>query len=375
MQSNNKNVYILFKKLLTTPKILTILVTKKRLLKRFSKWRNHMATIKEIAEKAGVSVGTVSFILNGKSEKMRISAATQERVLEVARDLGYLPSISARRLRNSEEKQTPVITILWTLDARASLISRFLQGIQKRSSFKDGMFELLIQPYENGKLNEVESLNTGTRFNGAIIANASEEDLNYLEKTNLNVPIVLYQRYSKKYSTVNVDSKLSGKEVAEYLFEKGHKKVGLVVPTISSQAVDYRLEGFLKAVEDLGMENLYILRDTFTEQGGYSVIKSLAKKKKELPTALFFLSDPMAVGALLACHEFGIRVPDDLEIIGHDNDDQTAFTFPPLTTVHLPVEEMAVASVNQLLDIINHRLTTPVSLQFRSELVIRKSTK
>lgn len=334
-----------------------------------------MATIREIAEKAGVSVGTVSFILNGKAEKMRISAATQKRVLEVAKNLGYLPSISARRLRNSEEKQTPIITILWTIDARASLMSRFLQGIQKKSSFKDGMFELLIQPYENGKLNEVESLQTGTRFNGAIIANASEEDLKYLEKTNLKVPIVLYQRYSRRYSTVNVDSKLTGREVAEHLFEKGHKKVGIVVPTISSQAVDYRLEGFLSAVKDLGMENLYILRDNFTEEGGYSVVKSLVKEAKELPTALFFLSDPMAVGAILACHELGVRIPEELEIIGHDNDDQTAYTFPPLTTVHLPVEEMAVASVNQLLDIINHRLTTPVSLQFRSELVIRKTTK
>ncbi|WP_019153489.1 LacI family DNA-binding transcriptional regulator [Robertmurraya massiliosenegalensis] len=334
-----------------------------------------MATIREIAEKAGVSVGTVSFILNGKGDKMRISVATQERVLEAARELGYLPSISARRLRNSDEKKIPVITILWTLDARASLISRFLQGIQEKSLFKDGMFELLIQPYENGKIHEVESLHTGTRFNGAIIANASKEDLEYLERTNLNVPIVLYQRYSEKYCTVNVDSRLTGIEVAEYFASKGHKSVGIVVPEISSQAVDLRQEGFLEAVKNSGMINSQILRGDFSEEGGYSVIQSLVKRSKDLPTALFFLSDPMAVGAILACHEHGIRIPEDLEIIGHDNDEQTAYTYPPLTTVHLPVEEMAVACVNQLMELINHKVETTGSLEFKTELVKRKSSK
>ncbi len=332
-----------------------------------------MATIREIAEKAGVSSGTVSFILNGKGDKMRISEATQKRVLEVARELGYLPSISARRLRNNDDNKIPVITILWTLDARASLISRFLQGIQTKSLYKDGLFELLIQPYENDKLNEVESLHTGTRFNGAIIANASSEDLEYLERVDLKVPIVLYQRYSEKFNTVNVDSFLTGIEVAQFLARKGHEQVGIVVPDISSQAVDLRQQGFLKGVEECGMVNTHIQKGDFTEEGGYKVIQSLVKGSDELPAALFFLSDPMAMGALAACHDNGIRVPDDLEIIGHDNDEQTAYTVPALTTVHLPVEEMAVACINQLMNLINHKIQTPEALQYKTKLVRRTS--
>jgi LacI family transcriptional regulator len=332
-----------------------------------------MATIREIAEKAGVSSGTVSFILNGKASEMRISEATQKRVLKVARELGYLPSISARRLRNNDDSMIPVITILWTLDARASLISRFLQGIQTKSLYKDGQYELLIQPYENGKINEVESLHTGTRFNGAIVANASFEDLKYLESVDLKVPLVLYQRYSEKYSTVNVDSLVSGIEVAQFLEEKGHKKVGIVIPEISSQAVDLRYKGFLDTVEESGMVNTHILKGAFTEKGGYQVIRSMLEGSDELPNALFFLSDPMAMGALAACHENGIRVPEDLEIIGHDNDEQTAYSVPSLTTVHLPVEEMAVECINQLMKIINHEVETPENIRFRTNIVKRNS--
>ncbi|MCD8508690.1 MAG: LacI family transcriptional regulator [Bacillus sp. (in: Bacteria)] len=294
-------------------------------------------------------------------------------MLQVAKEIGYLPSISARRLRKTDDISRPIITILWTLDARASLISRFLQGLQEKSLYKDGLFELLIQPYENGKLNEVESLHTGTRFNGAIIANASSEDLDYIESVELKVPVVLYQRYSRKYSTVNVDSSLTGTEVAEYLAKQGHEKVGIVLPEISSQAVDLRKEGFLKGAKEFGVQVTHTLTGDFTEKGGYKVIQSIVLNRIESPTALFFLSDPMAMGAISACHEYGIRIPDDLVIIGHDNDEQTAYAYPALTTVHLPVEEMAFECVDLLMKIINHEIASPKSVEYKTHLVIRKS--
>src|SRR5699024_3344025 len=97
-------------------------------------------------------------------------------------------------------------------------------------------FELLIQPYENAKLEKVESLFTGNNFNGAIIANASDADLEFLELNNINVPIVLYQRHSNKYCTVVADSFNTGLDVANLLYSRGHKNVGIMEPDISSQA-------------------------------------------------------------------------------------------------------------------------------------------
>jgi LacI family transcriptional regulator len=337
---------------------------------------DNLASIKEIANSAGVSIGTASFVLNGKADQMRISKSTQEKVLRIAKELGYTPNISARRLRSGGEKVLPVIAILWPNDARASLLGRFLEGIQASKDQK-GEFELLIQPYENANLDKLTSLRTGTRFNGAIIAFASEADMEYLESNELNVPIVIYQRKSDKYSTVTVDSLAAGKRVAEVFWKKGHKIVGMIVPEFSSQAVLQRKEGFVKhsAYLSLELSHTNILSGGFSEEGGYQCVKNWLKIKQKLPTAIFSLTDEMAIGALAAFHEAGIRVPEDVEIIGYDNNEHTKFTIPSLSTVHLPVEEMATECVKTLLDLFEKRTKTPVQSSFESSIVFRKSCK
>lgn len=333
-----------------------------------------MASIKEIAKMAEVSVGTASIVLNGKGDQMRISQATQKKVLETAQRLGYRPNISARRLRSGSEKAVPVIAVLWTLDTRASLVSRFLRGIQPHLFNQARPFEMLVQPYEISKIDQIESLMTGTRFNGAIIANASERDQNYLENTDLNVPIVLYLRNSNKYSYVTANGYETGMNIAKLFAKRGHQKVGIVIPNISSQAIHLRKEGFLEGARIHGLElsPKHILFESFTEEGGYLVANDLLREG-EWPSALFFISDQMATGALVAFHEEGVKVPQDIEMMGHDNYDQARFTIPSLSTVHLPVEEMAGACVDILLDHIEHKVTSPVSVSFETELRIRQS--
>ncbi|ETI70164.1 LacI family DNA-binding transcriptional regulator [Neobacillus vireti] len=333
-----------------------------------------MASIKEIAKLAGISMGTASFVLNGKGDQMRISKATQEKVLAAAKELGYRPNISARRLRSEGEKVVPVIAILWTLDTRVSLISRFLEGIQGTFAGQGDGFELMVQPYENSKLDKLNSLITGTRFNGAIVANASDEDIAYLENNEINVPIVLYQRKSDKYSTVSVDSYQSGVMVADLFANRGHKTSGIILPNVSSQAVRLRKEGFMDRAHSYGLQvpSNHIVSGSFSEEGGYQCVKELISKG-ELPSSLFTLSDQMAVGALTALYEEGIRVPQDVEIMGHDNNENTKFTIPSLSTIHLPVEEMAAACVNMLMDLIEQKVKAPVSKLFNSSFVIRQS--
>jgi len=336
-----------------------------------------MTSIKEIASIAEVSIGTASFVLNGKGDQMRISKLTQERVLKIAKELGYTPNISARRLRTGGEKVLPVIAILWPNDARASLLGRFLEGIQEKLKLKDQKreFELLIQPYENENLDKLTSLVTGTRFNGAIIAFATDTDMEYLETNELNVPIVIYQRKSDKYSTVTVDSFSAGEKVADVFWKKGHKKVGVLIPKFSSQAVSQRKEGFEKrcAYHSLELSHTNILSGSFSEEGGYQCVKKWLKNEQKIPTAIFSLTDEMAIGALAAFHEAEIRVPEDVEIIGYDNNEHTKFTIPSLSTVHLPVEEMASQCVKTLLQLIEKRTKTPVQSSFESTIVFRKS--
>ncbi|OXM84023.1 LacI family DNA-binding transcriptional regulator [Paenibacillus rigui] len=334
-----------------------------------------MASIKEIARLANVSQGTASLVLNGKGEQYRISAATQQKILEAARELNYQPNISARRLRSGGETVLPIIALFWALDTRTVLISRFLKGFQHMLSSIEGEYELLIQPYVGNQLSEVRSLVTGTRFNGAVIANPTEKDEAFLEQAQLNVPIVLYQRGSEKYASVNVDSFKSGEAVAQLFADRGHRSIGAIVPDVSSRAIRLRKEGFLSKASQLGLEVRpeHVVFAEFSEHGGFDGIKRLLDQQGDPPTALFVISDQMAVGALSALHELGKSVPQDMELVGHDNDDVTQFTIPPLSTVHLPVEEMAGECVKLLIDLMHHKVAGATARWMDTHIVFRKS--
>ncbi|MEV5029360.1 LacI family DNA-binding transcriptional regulator [Paenibacillus sp. LPE1-1-1.1] len=334
-----------------------------------------MASIKEIAKLADVSQGTASMVLGGKGDHYRISAVTQQKIVEAAKQLNYQPNISARRLRSGGETVLPIIALFWSLDVRTALINRFLHGLQRAFHSLDQEYELLIQPYVGNKLCEVNSLLTGTRYNGAIIANPTELDEQFLEDANLLVPIVLYQRSSDKYSSVKVDSFKTGQEVAQLFASRKHLKVGVLVPDVSSNAIQLRLQGFTDKVKELGLElsEQHALYADFSEKGGYDAIHRLLVRGEKLPTAMFAISDQMAVGALKALHESGRKVPDEMEIVGYDDDAITKFTIPALSTVHLPVEEMAEACVNLLSDLMLYRSHEPISKLFESCLILRSS--
>lgn len=330
--------------------------------------------MKEIARQAGVSQGTASLVLNGKGDQYRIAAATQERIFEAARQLNYQPNISAKRLRSQGESVVPIIALFWTMDTRWELMGRFLKGVQAAVSKLETEHEIMIQPYVSSRLSEVKSLLTRTRFNGAIIANPTEEDEVYLEASDIPVPIVLFQRDSDKHSTVNVDNDESGRTVAGLLADRGHREAGLLVPNVSSRAVQLRRHGFLEecAARRLQVAESHTVLEDFSEEGGYRGVKRMAEGGC-LPSALFCLSDQMAVGALSALHELGIAVPERMEVVGHDDFETAKYSIPPLTTIHLPVEEMAASSVRLLADLMSRKASPPLSAQFEHRLVIRQS--
>ncbi|MDF2723249.1 MAG: LacI family transcriptional regulator [Paenibacillus sp.] len=333
-----------------------------------------MSNIKEIAALAKVSTGTASRVLNGKGDKFRISAPTQERIFAAARELDYRPNISARRLRSNGETVAPIIALFWTIDTRPRLIGRYLNGIQNAVHKLDNKFEISIQPYVRTMLHAEKSLLTGMRYNGAIVALSSEEDERYLEQADIKLPLVLYHRNSAKYCSVNVDHFLSGQKVANMFAKRGHRKVGVVVPDVSSTAVRLRLKGFVETSQELGLqvEENWIKYGSFSERGGYQAALAIFSQP-DRPSAAFCIGDQMAVGALYALYELNLPVPEQVEIVGHDDAAVSEFTIPPLSTVHLPVEEMAQACVRMVVDLISHKLTAPASQLFESTLITRKS--
>ena len=300
-----------------------------------------MATIKDVAKQAGVSVTTVSIIINGKAEERKISAATQQRVAEAMRDLGYQPNLSARRLR-SQENERPVIAFFWPLDYRVSILASFLNFIQIEIAESGFDCEMMIQTYENDKLEQYGTTFLKNGYSGAIMWHA-------LPKTSSGLrhlppyASVLINRESEHFSTVCTDNDEVGLMAATKIRQKGYTEAAIFASRHSYFATSQRVQAFISSCERLGIETdeKYILKGSSTRNGGYEIGKQYAALK-EPPKMIFCDSDAIALGALRAFHEEGISVPGDAELlsIGMLDPEAASYYVPSLSVVEMPNKEI-----------------------------------
>ena len=219
-----------------------ILVNKKRYKGEY------MATIKDVAKQAGVSVTTVSIIINGKAEERKISAATQQRVAEAMRDLGYQPNLSARRLR-SQENERPVIAFFWPLDYRVSILASFLNFIQIEIAESGFDCEMMIQTYENDKLEQYGTTFLKNGYSGAIIGACSAKDQQWLEGICPRMPVILINRESEHFSTVCTDNDEVGLMAATKIRQKGYSEAAIFASRHSYFATSQRVQAFISSCE------------------------------------------------------------------------------------------------------------------------------
>jgi len=146
-----------------------------------------LSTMKRIAEETNLSIGTVSLVLNGRGDELRISKKTQQLVLETARRLGYLPNVSARRLRQASGAAIPVIAAFWPTDLSPEIIGRFFAGAHRSMLQQENEFEMMIQPYRRSQIHKLRSVCDLGIYNGIIITGLSEADQRYLEEHPLGV--------------------------------------------------------------------------------------------------------------------------------------------------------------------------------------------
>jgi LacI family transcriptional regulator len=342
-------------------------------------------SLKAIAQRANTSVSTVSLVLNGRDGAARISAATRQQVLAAARELGYTPNLAARRLRSARGVPPLTIGVLLPLDERLTITVRAIGTIRATLDAwarAGGVAppDVLIEAYPGGRLADVRSLADNTRYNGAILFSTLPEDDRFLaEAGRLPVPLVLVQRSVAGHGWVNVDNRRVGQQVADHLLGLGHRRFALVAPSVAGAALDYRHEGFAAALAEVGVElpdNL-VERDAFSEAGGYAAARRLIDRLRTggalLPTAIYVTADLMAVGVVHALKEAGLWVPEDLAIVGTDDDPYAPFTDPPLTTVDICRHRSAELACALLLEQIRDREAAPRTELLASRLVVRRS--
>ncbi|MDL2318863.1 LacI family transcriptional regulator [Eubacteriales bacterium OttesenSCG-928-A19] len=305
-----------------------------------------MATIRELASEAGVSVSTASIVLRGEAKARKISETTQEKVWAAAKRVGYRPNVAARRLR-SRTDDALAISIFWASDFRAPMMVRFLRGLQSRILELGRKIDIMIHPYAVGAL--PDSLEALSVCNAAIVCNASSDDVAFLENMTLPIPVVLYNRRSSRLSAVCVDNEAMGTLPARIFASRGHARAVLLTGESSFPGMDSRESAFVSEAILRGMSVQRIVREHSMAGGfaGGEAIRDMAQR----PDSVFCISDVLAIGLLRAFLKAGIRVPEDVEVISIGNGDRDAeeYASTSLSVVHLPMERMAAACLDSAL--------------------------
>ncbi|MFV9997298.1 MAG: HTH-type transcriptional repressor PurR [Arsenophonus endosymbiont of Dermacentor nuttalli] len=330
-----------------------------------------MATIKDVAKLAGVSTTTVSHVIN----KTRfVAEETKTIVLAAIKTLNYSPSAVARSLKVNHTKS---IGLLATSN-EAPYFAEVIESIEN-NCFSQGYTLILCNSHKNlNKQQAYLQMLAQKRIDGLLVmcSEYPKQLLQMLEKYR-NIPMVVmdWRQAHGDFTDVIIDNAVYGGYLAgRYLIERGHRDLGIICGPLKHNTGSGRLQGFLNAMTEanIKLNNEWIVEADFEPGSGYDAMKQILNHQQR-PSAIFCGGDIMAMGAICAANELGIRVPQDISIIGYDNVRNARFLTPALTTIHQPKEHLGQMAFSMLLDrIINKRKDTQ-AIEIHPELIERRS--
>jgi LacI family transcriptional regulator len=325
-------------------------------------------TINDVAREAGVSVATVSKVINGR---YGVALATSERVQQVIDDLGYESSLVARSLRSH---RTNVIGIL--VAEFEPFSTEILKGTSQ--AITDTGYELLA--YSGGGRagttvgweRKYLSRLSGTLIDGAILVTPT------VVEPGASVPVVAIDPHTGPAGMPTVDSdNLAGARTAvRHLLGLGHRRIGFVGGRPDLESARQREDGYRSALAEAGIE----ADPRLMRVGGYRRASSVEPARElltldERPTAVFAANDLSALGVMDAAAELGLTVPDDVSLVGFDNVPESALTTPPLTTINQPIQQMGSAAVDLLIHLMDGSGDRDTHVRLPTALVERGSTR
>lgn len=333
-----------------------------------------MTTIKDIAKRAKVSMATVSRVLN-YDPNISVSEQTRKKIFEVAQELNYktLKERSGQTIKSGFR----IGLLNWYTDQEELLDPYYLAirlGIE-RECYARHIELVKMYIYEQGN-----GINNQVNVDGIIaIGRYQKEDLECLSQYTKHIVFVDSSPDEQLYDSVVIDLKQAVFDVLNYLVSLGHEKIAYIGgrnTRNNKQIVDVRELAF---IEGLMASHMYDEALVFTGQNlyaedGYQLMKSIIEQKK-VPTACFVENDSMAIGVLRALHEAKIKVPDEVSIVGFNDVAITEFLQPPLTTVHVYMEEMGETAVELMFDRLTNRRLLPRKVTLPTKLIERESCK
>ncbi|HXX36572.1 MAG TPA: LacI family DNA-binding transcriptional regulator [bacterium] len=330
-----------------------------------------MATIRDVAAEAGVSVATAARVLGGYG---RVSHASRERVMLAAKTLDYTPSSIARSMIKGYTDTVAVIVS----DNANPFFAAVVRGIEN-VVLAHG-YSLLFFNADEDPHKEVLHLRTirEKRVDGLVLSPSSGPTDEFRSLAATGIPIVQVDRKldGLESDAVLVDNRAGVRAGMEHLLALGHRRIGIITGPRRHYTGRERLEGYREAVRATGLpiEDELILEGDFKQQSGYTLVREFLELRPR-PTGILVANNLMTIGALLRLQEAGIAIPRDMSVIGFDDMDWAPILTPPLTTIAQPAYSLGTAAAQLLIDRLRLRGSSqPQTIVFQPRLVVRAST-
>ena len=342
--------------------ILTLSVT-------FTGGNMEYITLRMVAEKAGVSVNTASRAINNKPD---INQETKKRIFKVAQELGYVRNNTAVALRT---KKTGTIGVVIE-DNRNPFYAEVLNGMEVAAREKN--YHIILTNTQKDYKKEEEAINLllAKRVDGLLIDPVQDRDDDINSLVEANIPFVVVGRDFEniELDAVYNDEVKGGFLATEYLIKKGHKRIALIDGFLYKSPAKGRLEGYKKALIKYGisMDDALVSVGDIDVKDGYERTKQMLEKDLDF-TAIFAYNDMMAFGAMQAIREKGLKIPEDIGLVGYDDIPFCSLMDPALTTIRLKKQELGIESVKLLLSRINGNRKKPKKIRLDVDIIVRKT--
>ena len=331
-------------------------------------------TLEDIAKKSGVSRSTVSRVINNHPN---VSKKARERVQEVIDQTGFQPHAAARALV-SNRSWTCGLILPRTINSFFTdpYYPSLIQGIAQACGKQNYTFSLFLMGDKEDEEKIFSRVSRRGFMDGILFQSDQIGDALIDKLAESGMPLVILGRpfQGEKVNYVDINNVESVENAIDYLFNTGHKKIGTITGPLNTTVGIDRKKGYINSIKKHGrdIDDSIIAEGTFTEASGYLGMKKIFPGK---PDAVFAASDQMALGAIRAIREGGLKIPEDVSVIGYDDFPLPIPTSPPLTTLRQPIGEFGNEALRLLIDVIENRYQPARQVVLKSEFIIRGSTR
>jgi len=335
-----------------------------------------VATIKDVAKKAGVTIGTVSRVLNNKRW---VSEECRTKVLASIKELHYKPQAHARRLRQKHSQICGVIAPHHTSVFHSPFFTQIMEGLEAVAA--ENHYRLLLHPLTETARAQVSyrTLLGDGSVDGMFVLNAWSTDVSVRELSEANVPFILINGKIAGHEDlpyVGFDNRGGVKIAIDHLVKQGHERIGIINGRMTTTNALERFQAFQENLSEhhLEFEKEWVADGDFEEEGGYLAAKKILKATRK-PSAILCASDLMAMGAIRALKENDLLVPEQVSVVGFDNMEEAAYHEPALTTVAFSAYDMGKLAAQKMFQIISGEELAARATTLQAKLIERESTR